>query len=77
MKDLVKAYEQIMAFTHIKPSVELREHVEVQAEKQRQYQRKHDVKPLAAFGIEEKRIAEDFAFILGSAPFSDAMNSNQ
>jgi hypothetical protein len=72
MKDLMKAYERILTFTGMQTNPELRHYVEVQAEKQRRYQRKHDVRALTEFGIEEKRITEDFTFILGPTPFPEA-----
>ena len=69
MKDLVHAFEQIITFTGIKASPELIGYVELQARKQRQYKRKHEVEQLAKFGIEENRIEKDFAFILVPDPF--------
>lgn len=69
MKDLVNAFEQIITFTGIKASAELRGYIELEAKKQRQYKRKHKVEQLAEFGIEANRIEKDFAFILGPNPF--------
>ena len=69
MKDLMNAFKQIITFTGIKTSAELRSYVDLQTIKQRQYKRKHEVEKLEKFGIEENRIEKDFAFILGPDPF--------
>ena len=67
--DLIGVYKNIVAFTGIETSEELDRAVEKQAKKQNQYKRKHTVKKLAEFGIDENRIKDDFAFY-----FQDGFN---
>ncbi len=59
---LMGVFDEIVSFTGIHPSRRLKQAVAHQAEKQRRYQRKHEVAPLSQFGIDEKRIRDDFAF---------------
>jgi hypothetical protein len=61
-EDLMAVFGEIVSFTGIDASPILRRSVEQQAERQRRYQRKHEVAPLSQFGIDEKRILKDFAF---------------
>jgi hypothetical protein len=61
-EDLVGVFKEIVSFTGIHPSRRLNQAVALQAEKQRRYKRKHAVAPLSRFGIDEKRIGDDFAF---------------
>lgn len=61
-RDLPAVFEQIVAFTGIKASRELRCEVEQMAKNQLRYKRKHNVKSLSQFGIDENRIRKDFAF---------------
>ena len=69
MNDLVNVFNQIITFTGIEGSTELKDYVERQAMQQRQYKRIHEVKKLPEFGIDENRIEKDFAFILKPEPF--------
>jgi hypothetical protein len=74
--DLMAVFGEIVSFTGIDASPILRQAVERQAERQRRYQRKHEVAPLSQFGIDEQRIRDDFAFffekdLLTGQPASD------
>jgi hypothetical protein len=60
--DLMRLYKNIVEFTGIKTSEELDRAIKKQAKKQSQYKRKHTVKKLAEFGIDENRIKNDFSF---------------
>jgi len=61
-EDLMAVFNEIVSFTGVDASQRLKLAVTRQAERQRHYQRKHDVTPLSWFGINENRIREDFAF---------------
>jgi len=67
-QDLIKVFEQIINFTGIESNKALREAVERQAEKQQDYKRRHEVKKLDMFGIDENRIEKDFAFLFEKDP---------
>ncbi len=73
-KELMPMFEQIVEFTGITPSDELRSAVAHQAQKQKSYQRKHEVKTLADFGISDDRVRKDFAFLYTDDPFADQRN---
>ena len=60
--DLVAVYKNIVAFTGIETSKEIEDAVEKESKKQKQYKRKHSVKKLEEFGIDENRLKDDFAF---------------
>ena len=68
-KELMPMFDQIVAFTGIKPSEELRNAVAEQAQKQKSYQRKHQVKTLLDFSIDNERVKKDFAFLYTDDPF--------
>ena len=61
--DPIKAFEEIMAFTQLQPSDELRRAVERQAKSQKEYKRKHIVMEIVRFGLSREKIAEDLRFI--------------
>ena len=61
--DLEKSFTQIEKFTGIQPSEKLRRAVKKQAEKQKQYQRKHKIIDLQQFGLSKEQIAQDFNFV--------------
>ena len=61
--DLEKSFTQIEKFTGIQPSDKLRQAVKKQAEKQKQYQRKHKIIDLQQFGLSKEQIAQDFDFV--------------
>lgn len=61
-EDLMGVYKDILAFTGIKPGKRLEKAAEIQSKKQSGYKRKHRVKKLEEFGIDENRIKDDFAF---------------
>jgi hypothetical protein len=61
-ENLMAVFEEIVRFTGIDASPRLRQAVARQAERQRRYQRKHEVIRLSWFGIDENRIRDDFAF---------------
>ncbi len=70
-RELIPMFEQIVEFTGIKPSEALREAVSLQAQKQKSYQRKHQVKTLADFGISDERVRKDFGFLYTDDPFGE------
>lgn len=71
MKNLMSAFNQITAFTGIETNAELTDYAELQYKKQKYYKRKHKVKKLDKFGIQESNIEKDFDFILKPDPFHD------
>ena len=73
-KELIPMFEQIVEFTGIQASDELRDAVARQAQKQKNYQRKHKVKTLSDFGIETARVRKDFAFLYTDDPFGEQKN---
>ncbi|MFH2065123.1 MAG: sulfotransferase [Pseudomonadota bacterium] len=68
-RELMPVFEEIVAFTGIKPSAKLRNAVALQAGKQRSYERKHAMNTLADFGISTDRVRKDFAFLYADDPF--------
>jgi omega-hydroxy-beta-dihydromenaquinone-9 sulfotransferase len=60
--ELMAVFDEIVSFTGINASPSLRLAVARQAERQRRYQRKHEITPLSRFGIDETHIRDDFAF---------------
>ncbi len=72
--ELMSMFDQIVEFTGINPSDELRSAVEQQAEKQKSYKRKHKVKTLSDFGIDNDRVRKDFGFLYIDDPFADQKN---
>jgi len=72
--ELMPMFEQIVEFTGIKPSKELRNAVAVQAQKQKSYKRKHQVKTLSDFGIDAERVKKDFGFLYTDDPFGEQMS---
>jgi len=73
-KELIPMFDQIVEFTGIQPSDELRNAVALQAQKQKSYQRKHKVKTLSDFGIDNDRVRKDFGFLYTDDPFGSQMN---
>ena len=73
-KELMPMFDQIVEYTGIQPSDELRDAVARQAQKQKNYQRKHKVKTLSDFGIEAERVRKDFAFLYTDDPFGEQKN---
>ena len=73
-KELMPMFEEIVEFTGIEPSDELRRAVARQAEQQETYARKHNVISLADFGISADRVRKDFAFIYADDPFGELKN---
>ena len=68
-RELIPVFEEIVAFTGIKPSRKLCNEVSLQAQKQRSYERKHAMKTLADFGIRVDQVRKDFAFLYADDPF--------
>ena len=68
-EDLMGVFDRVVEFTHINPSDRLRTAVRTQSEKQKTYQRIHEVRALEEFGIDSRRLRDDFAFIYGKDPF--------
>ena len=60
---LQNAFEKIVAFTGIKPSDQLRQAVERQAQIQKGYKRKHKVMSLEEFDLTKEQIANDLSFV--------------
>jgi len=73
-KELIPMFEQIIEFTGIQPSDKLRNVVARQAQKQKSYKRKHQVKTLADFGIDRDRVRKDFGFLYTNDPFGEQKN---
>jgi hypothetical protein len=67
--ELIPMFDEIVAFTGIQPSDDLRVAVEKQAQKQNSYQRKHRVSTLADFGIDKDQMRKDFEFLYRDDPF--------
>lgn len=61
--NLVDAFDRIIEFSGISVSEELRLKVADRAQKQENYQRKHQVMDLTEFGLSNGRISRDFAFV--------------
>ncbi len=55
--------EEIEQFIGIEFGDKLRQAIEEQNEKQKDYQREHAVKGTASFGFSDERIAQDFDFV--------------
>jgi LPS sulfotransferase NodH len=68
-EDLTGVFNRVAAFTNIEPSDALRSVVKRQAEKQKKYQRKHEVRPLEDFGIDTRRLKDDFSFLHEKDPY--------
>lgn len=66
--DLRQAFARIVDFTGLSPSPQHRQAIADRADRQKEYQRKHEVKPLAAFGLTAARIRQDFAFVYEAYP---------
>ena len=60
---LPNAFAKIVSFTGIKPSEQLRQAVEVQAQIQKNYKRQHKVMSLEEFDLTEEQIANDLSFV--------------
>ena len=69
-KELLPMFERIVEFTGIDASKELRGKVALQGQNQKSYQRKHEVKTLADFGIDTDRVRKDFGFLYTEDPFN-------
>ncbi|MEC4818266.1 MAG: hypothetical protein SAK29_34085, partial [Scytonema sp. PMC 1069.18] len=61
--------EQIINFTGIHPSQQLRNAVTQQAEKQKSYKRKHKVKDLAEFNLTKEKLLTDLEFVFDEYGF--------
>ena len=61
--DLAQSFTLIEKFTVIKPSDKLRQAIKRQAEKQKQYQRQHQIIDLEKFGLTREKIDKDFDFV--------------
>jgi len=72
LDDLKGVFDRVVEFTGIEPSQALRSTVARQAQKQKRYQRVHEVLPLEDFGIDSKRLKEDFAFLYKKDPYLDS-----
>jgi len=69
-EDLMGVFDRVVEFTNIQPSDALKTAVRQQAEKQKKYQRIHEVRTLEEFGIDSRRLKDDFAFLYAKDPFS-------
>lgn len=76
-KDLAQTVEQIMAFIGIKPSAELQQVIQQQAESQFDYQRKHKLMNLEDFGLTTEKIAQDFSFVFDEYGFDKTPLQNK
>lgn len=61
--DLGNTFERIVNFTGIEPSEQLKQAIARQVEKQKNYQRKHEVLDIEKFGVTSEQIDRDFAFL--------------
>lgn len=61
--ELYTAFEEIVAFTGIKPSEKLHQVNKYQAQLQKNYQRRHKVMELEEFGLTRENIAQDLSFV--------------
>ncbi|MBN1472769.1 MAG: sulfotransferase [Syntrophaceae bacterium] len=75
--DLMAVYKNIVEFTGIDTSKELEEAFQKQAENQTQYKRKHTVKKIEEFGIDENRLKNDFAFYFKNGFAKSGLNIQQ
>ncbi len=75
--NLQLAFDRIAAFADLNPSPQLRQAIAERAGRQKEYQRKHQVQPLAAFGLSAERIREDFAFVYEAYPELAQARDNQ
>ena len=60
---LPNTFAKIVAFTGIKPSAQLRQAVEGQAQIQKNYKRQHKVMSLEEFDLTKEQIANDLSFV--------------
>lgn len=74
-EDLMGVFNRVVEFTKTEPSDALKTAVRQQAEKQKKYQRIHEVHSLEDFGIDSRRIKDDFAFLYGKDPFPLTLES--
>ena len=74
---LESAFEQIVAFTEIKPSKKLQQAIKLQAQKQKNYQRKHKINALEEFSLTSEQIAEDFDFVFDKYGFDHSHKSRE
>jgi len=61
--DLARAIKEILEFTEIKISKELRAKIEEQIQSQGSYHPKHQNLPLEDFGLSKEKIAKDLSFV--------------
>ena len=73
VSDLSTAFEKLIAFTGLRVSEELRQKVAKQAERQKDYSRKHDLMELHEFGITPEQIRQDFKLIFDKYGFETAI----
>lgn len=62
-KDLQRAFTKIVEFTGIAVSEKLKEAIAERSNRQQAYQRRHQVKDLAEFGLSHEKISQEFAFV--------------
>jgi LPS sulfotransferase NodH len=68
-ENLIAVFDSVVEFTGVEPSDVLCSTVKQQAEKQKKYQRGHEVRPLEDFGIDSRRLKDDFSFLYGKEPY--------
>ena len=69
--DLVDVFDRVVEFTGIEPSDALVAAVKQQAQKQKKYRRIHEVRSLESFGIDSRRLKDDFAFLYQTDPYAE------
>ena len=61
LSKLEPTFEKIIEFTGIKPTPQLREVIQRQAQKQKSFKRKHENSPLEEFGLAQEQVAQDLS----------------
>ncbi len=68
--DLKKTFTEIVNFTGIEPSDELKQTVQQKDGSQKDYQRKHQLIKLEEFSLSQEQITKDFAFVFEEYGFN-------
>ncbi len=63
ISELVEVFEKVVDFTGINPSAQLQQTVEQQAQHQKNYKRKHQVRDLEEFNLTREKLAGDLSFV--------------
>ncbi|NEO18217.1 MULTISPECIES: sulfotransferase [unclassified Moorena] len=74
ISDLDKALEEIVDFTGINPSEQLKYSIKEQAQQQKNYKRKHRVRNLEEFNLTREQIMKDLSFVYQEYKFDQITN---